>query len=170
MISPSIKLFRLRGIFVAYYVLKSLVGAVVAWSLLQPMVDWHFDRPGWSISSLTIFSLMAAGVILVIAWLIFNQLLLRKNWARVLLLVIGWLTVASAIFSLLASTHLGDTGAWIVRLAPEMDWERLMNFDRVQKVFGLLFWGYLISVLQFDPELKAEFFRSSPSSQDGEPS
>jgi len=162
MSSPSMKLYRLRGIFVVYFIAKSLIGAAVAWSVLQPMSDWHFDRPGWSISSLTIFSLIAAAVILAIAMLIFGQLLLRKNWARVLLLVIGWLTVFGAVFSLFVSARIPNMGSWIAQWLPDMDWQKLMRYDRIQKVFELLFWGYLISVLQFDSVVREEFFPQAP--------
>jgi hypothetical protein len=165
MSSPSIKLYRLRGWFVLYFVLKSIAGAVVAAIILKPA---HFDglgRFGWrgfSTGSLLLFSLMVAAVIFLAALLIFGQLLLRKNWARVLLLVIAWLTVMSAVFSLLASARISEMGPWIARWLPDMDWERLMQYDRIQKVFELLFWGYLIAVLQFDDEVRKEFMTRPP--------
>ena len=83
-----------------------------------------------------------------------------------LLLVFGWLAVIGAVFSLLASTHAGELGSWLSRLAPEtagMDWDRLLLYDRIQKAFELLFWGYLISVLQFDHAVRDEFFPKSDS-------
>jgi hypothetical protein len=170
MSSPSSKLYRLRGIFVVYFVLKSLAGAVVAWSLIQSAVpdrighfeiDVNFNKisPGF----LLFFSLAVATVILVIALLVFGQLLKHRNWARVLLLVIGWLTVISAIFSLLASAQVSDMGSWIAQWLPDMDWQKLMNFDRIQKLFEMLFWGYLVFVLQFDAEVKNEFVPSPPA-------
>lgn len=165
MSSPAIKLYRLRGWFVLYFALKSIAGAVVAAIILKP---GHFGGPGrfgwrgFSAGSLLFFSLMVAAVILAIALLIFGQLLLRKNWARVLLLVIAWLTVISAVFSLLASARISDMGPWIAQWLPDMDWQELMQFDRIQKVFELLFWGYLISVLQFDAEVRKEFFAPAP--------
>jgi hypothetical protein len=155
--SPSIKLYRLRGVFVVYFVVKSIVGALVARSVLRPEFGTHFGWRGFPGGPILLFSLMVAALVLLVALLIFSQLLLRKNWARVLLLVIAWLTVVSAVFSLLASAHFSEMGSWISRWLPEMDWEKLMQFDRIQKVFELLFWGYLISVLQFDPKVTQEF-------------
>jgi glucan phosphoethanolaminetransferase (alkaline phosphatase superfamily) len=162
MISPSIKLYRLRGWFVIYYVLKSVVGAAVAMIVLKPENLGRVGAQDFSGASLLVFSLLVAAVILAIALIIFAQLLLRRNWARVLLLVLGWLTVIGAVFSLLASTQIVNMGSWMSRLVPEMDWEKLMNFDRLQKVFELLFWGYLIAVLQFADEVKKEFFLPLP--------
>jgi len=156
MISPQIKLHRLRGIFVAYYALKSIVGAVVAFSILRPIAG-HSGLRGWSPGSLAVFSLMVAAVVLAVALFIFARLLERKNWARLLLLALGWLAVVSAVFSLLAASQLGEAGGWISRLVPDLDWKRLMEFDRVQKIFEFIFWGYLIAVLQFDEEVKKEF-------------
>jgi hypothetical protein len=163
MSSPSVKLYRLRGIFVVYFVLKSIVGTVVAYSILQPIAG-RYDLRGWSSGSMAFFSLTVAAVILVLAWLVFAQLLLRKNWARVLLLVLGWLAVISAFFSLLMSAQFADMNSWLGRLVPglHMDWRKLLAYDRVQKVFELLFWGYLISVLQFDSQVRDEFFPQAP--------
>ena len=172
MSSPSIKLYRLRGIFVVYFMLKTIAGLVISWSLIQLAAPDHTDHiingevnvnfnrfePG----TLIAFSLIIAAVILVIALLIFGQLLQRKNWARVLLLVIGWLTVISAVFSLLMTTPSSRFAAYISQWLPDMDWEKLMQFDRIQKIFELLFWGYLISVLQFDHAMRDEFFPRVP--------
>jgi hypothetical protein len=166
MSSPAIKLYRLRGWFVLYFVLKSIAGAVVAAIVLKPSHFAGLGRfGGWNFStgSLLFFSLLVAAVILAVALLIFAQLLRRKNWARVLLLVIAWLTVISAVFSLLASAQVSDLGPWIAQWLPDMDWQKLMQYDRIQKVFELLFWGYLISVLQFDAEVRKEFFAPAPS-------
>ncbi|MCX6555724.1 MAG: hypothetical protein NTZ12_12050 [Candidatus Aminicenantes bacterium] len=168
MSSPSVKLYRLRGWFVIYFVLKSVVGAVVAAVVLKPAQLSRlsrFNERNFSTTSLLFFSLVVTAVILAVALLIFARLLERKNWARLLLLVIGWLTVFGAILSLLASTQLGDMSSWVSQLLPEWDWQKLVNFDRIQKIFELLFWGYLIAVLQFDEEVKKEFFSRPPADQ-----
>lgn len=162
MISPSVKLYRLRGIFAVYFVLKSIAGAVVAMLLLKPFQNGDFERSGWrglSSGALLFFSLTVAAVILVIALLVFAQLLLRKNWARVLLLVLGWLAVISAFFGLLMSPQLSDPSSWLGRIVAglDLDWKRLLAYDRIQKIFELLFWGYLIFVLQFDASVRNEF-------------
>lgn len=165
MIGPSIKLYRLRGIFVAYYILKSLVGAVVASSVLRPFaVEHHGELRGWTPGSLAFFSLLVTAGVLALALLVFAQVLRRRNWARVLLLVLGWLAVVSAFLGLLMSSQFSDMNSWLGRWVADldMDWDRLLAFDRVQKVFELLFWGYLISVLQFDNAVRAEFFPPAP--------
>jgi hypothetical protein len=172
MISPQVKLFRLRGIFIVYFLAKSLVGTAVAWSVLRladPGVwrahaNFHELRPG----SVVLIALTGIVLVLALAWLIFGQLLQRKNWARVLLLVIGWLTVISAVFTLLASPRIAELGSWLSRLAPVtagMDWQKLLQYDRIQKVLELFFWGYLIWVLQFDQAVRDEFFPPEPGEQ-----
>jgi hypothetical protein len=168
MISPQVKLFRLRGIFVVYFLAKSLVGTAVAWSVIRlgdpglwgARAGFHELQP----RSVVLLALTSVALILAVAWLIFGQLL-RKNWARILLLVIGWLTVISAVFTLLASPRVGELGSWLSRLAPAtagMDWGKLLKYDRIQKVFELFFWGYLIWVLQFDSAVRDEFFPQEP--------
>ncbi len=158
MISSALKLYRLRGIFVAYYVLKSIAGAFVAFSVLKPLAD-RYGLHGWLPGSLAVFVVMITAVVLAVALLIFARLLERKNWARLLLLVFGWLAVISACFGLLLSAQFSGTNSWLVRLLPNlnMDWPKLLAYDRIEKVFELIFWGYLIAVLQFDAEVKKEF-------------
>jgi len=164
MISPSIKLYRLRGIFVAYYILKSLAGAVIAFSVLRPIAVGHYGLRGWTPGLLAMFSIMVTAGVLALALLVFAQLLQRKNWARVLLLVLGWLAVISAFFGLLMTASSPDMISWLSRLVPDMnmDWEKLLQYDRVQKIFELFFWGYLIAILQFDGEVRKEYFPSEP--------
>ncbi len=164
MMSPSITLYRLRGIFVAYYVLKSLAGAVIAFSVLRPFAVGHCGLRGWTRGSLALFSLLVTAAVLALALLVFAQLLQRRNWARVLLLVLGWLAVVSAVSGLLLMASSPDMISWLRRLVPDMnmDWEKLLRYDRVQKIFELLFWGYLIAVLQFDGEVRKEFLPPGP--------
>ena len=164
MSSTSTKLYRLRGIFVVYYVLKSIAGAVFAVGFLRSTaIGWRGMR-GWTPGSMAFFSLAVAAVILLLAWLVFGQLLLRRNWARLLLLVLGWLAVIGALVGLLLTSDDSAMSSWLSRwIAPvDMDWQRLLAYDRVQKVFELLFWGYLISVLQFDRSVRDEFFPRGP--------
>jgi MFS family permease len=169
MSSPSIKLYRMRGIFFVYFIAKSLIGVAVAWSvmhlagpanLLNREIQVNFNK--FSPQSFILFTLTITAVILLLAWLVFGQLLQRKNWARVLLLVVGWLTVISAVFSLLTTVQSSHFVGYIAEWFPEMDWKKLLEYDRVQKIFELLFWGYLISVLQFDQGVRDEFFPPEP--------
>jgi hypothetical protein len=159
MLSPSLKLQRLRGIFVVYYILKSIAGAVVAFHILRPVAGFHGLR-GWSPGGLAVFSLTVMAAVLAIALFVFARLLELRNWARVLLLVIGWLAVIGAFFGLLMAAPGLEMSSWLRRLLPglNLDWQQVIQFDRVQKVFELIFWGYLIAVLQFDGEVRKEFF------------
>jgi hypothetical protein len=62
-----------------------------------------------------------------------------------------------------------DMNSWLSRLVPglDMDWRKLLLFDRIQKVCELLFWGYLVSVLQFAAGVRKEFFPPPPSGEEG---
>jgi len=167
MSSSSTKLYRLRGIFVVYFVLKSIAGAVFAVGFLRSAAFGWRGMRGWTPGSMAFFNLAVAAVILLLAWLVFGQLLLRRNWARVLLLVLGWLAVIGALASLLLTAHGSAMSSWLSRwfVPVDMDWQRLLAYDRVQKVFELLFWGYLISVLQFDVRVRDEFFPRASGGQ-----
>jgi hypothetical protein len=163
MLSPSLKLQRLRGIFVVYFVLKSIAGAVVAFHVLRPVAG-HYGLRGWSPGGLAVFSLTVTAAVLAAALLVFARLLELRNWARVLLLVVGWLAVSGAFFGLLIAAPGPEMSSWLRRLLPglNLDWQKLIQFDRVQKTFELLFWGYAIAVLQLDPAVRDEFCPRPP--------
>jgi hypothetical protein len=52
-------------------------------------------------------------------------------------------------------------------LAPGLDWQRVLLVDRVKDLLGLLFWGYLIYVLQINAEVKRDFLGPLPLQTSG---
>lgn len=156
--SPSLKLSCLRGVFFGYFLTKTLIGAIFAWSILQPVFRGSYGWRGQTAGAIIVMSVIALALILALAWLVFDQLLQRKNWARIVLLIVGWVTVTSALFGLMFSNQMTSLGPWIDRFIPNIDWQKVIHFDRVQKIFEFAFWSYLIAALQFDHPVRDEFF------------
>jgi hypothetical protein len=52
-------------------------------------------------------------------------------------------------------------------LSPGLDWQRVLLVDRVKDFLGLLFWGYLIYVLQINAEVKRDFLEPLPLQTSG---
>ena len=158
----SWKAHQLRGFFVVYTLARLAVEIILGWGITRDMLgEWHFhgiNRLLISPGVLLTLIIFITGIIFALGLWLFYNLLQKKNWARIVLLVVGWLAVIDAIFSLLLATRISGFPSWLTHLEPGLDWQRVMLVDRIKDILGLLFWGYLIVVLQFDHRVKRDFF------------
>ena len=155
------KLSRLRWAFVVYFVILVGIDTVVAWKMAG---GWLGSFPGtglgrWRLTywAFLLVYLLVAGLLLALGLWLFGRLPQRKNWARVVLLVVAWLTVLDAISSWLFTSGTSGFLPWIAGLAPDVDWHLAFLVDRIKDLLGFVFWGYAIYVLQVDKEVKGEF-------------
>lgn len=157
----SWKIQQLRGFFVVYTVARLVAEIILSRRIfLETGEEYHhhnFQRWLTSPGILPILTILINGALFVLGLWLFHHLLKKKNWARILLLVVGWLTVVDAITSLLFTGQASNLVPWVARFAPDLDWKRIVLIDRIKDLLGLIFWGYLIVVLQFDQPVKREF-------------
>lgn len=45
-----------------------------------------------------------------------------------------------------------------------LEWQRVLLVDRIKDFLGLVFWGYLVYILQVNPEVKRDFFQPPQAS------
>jgi hypothetical protein len=125
--------------------LDSLEAGGMSW--LIRFFGSHFAIP--------ILAIFSNGVMLLLGLVLFHFLLEKRNWARIILLIVGWVNVVDAVSGLLfhdvASRFLSYFRVGI-------DWDRILYLDRVTDILGLFFWGYLILLLQFSENVRREFF------------
>lgn len=168
MSQTTAKLTRLRGLFIAYFAAQLLVDIVLGWDLTRGALgSWRGYGLGvfrLSQGGLIALALSGAGILFVLGLWLFRKLLRRTNWARVVLLVVGWFAVIDAPFSLLFTSRATGFTPWLINLAPGVDWQRALLVDRVKDLLGLLFWGYLIFVLQVNAEVKRDFLEPPKTS------
>ena len=72
-----------------------------------------------------------------------------------MLLIIGWINVIDAVSGLLFHTQ---AARFLSYFKVGVDWEGILYLDRVTDILGLIYWGYLILVLQFSERVRREFF------------
>lgn len=154
---PSVeaKLGRLRNWFVAYFVVAAALANVVTIRVLDTMRGALGPGCGAGMGlsgSMALAILVELGVLALFLWF-FHALLRLRDWARVVLLVFGWLGVASAALSLVSAGCLGMARRW----APGCDVGGLAPLSLVSNLLNLFVWAYVIRVLQFDAEVKAAF-------------
>ena len=161
MATTTERLQRLRNWFVAYYVFNLLVGT---WASVVVVDDFRISSfpyaPGLEhvSSGLVIaYSLLVGVVVFCVALVLFYQLLQRKDWARVIMLIIAWLTALSAGISLLSTGALFSPSGWLMRMMPEANWTIIGLMSVTTNVASLAFSVYMIRTLQFDQQVRGEF-------------
>ncbi len=155
------KLSQLRGLFIIYFAVQLIVDFVLGWNLAREELGrgrgYGLGRLHLSRGAFLTLVLIVASFLFALGLWLFGQLLRRKNWARVVLLIIGWLAVADALLSFLLTSRAMGFMPWMHSLEPGLDWHRVVLIDRTKDFLGLIFWGYLIYVLQIHPEVKRVF-------------
>jgi len=161
------KLSRLRWVFVVYFFVLVGIDIVVGWKMTGGGLG-SFSGSGPVRSRLSYWAylllyLLVSVILFALGLWLFGRLPQRKNWARVALLIVAWLTVMDAISTWLFTSGNEGFLPWIASLAPGLDWHRAFLVDRIKDLLGLVFWGYAIYTLQVDREVKREFQAVPPA-------
>jgi len=161
------KLERLRFWFVVWFVWQAALGIVTAAWVLDGLGRYAFMRHAmggvFDAASTVVAGAMVSIGLLLLAVAVLAALLDRQAWARIVMLVIGWLTVVPGLLSLLAlpiSTVLLESAA---RLSG-VDAVVLAAVNVVTKGADLLYWSWAIYVLQFTPAVRAVFLATAGAS------
>ena len=148
------KLSLLRWIFIVYMIIKMIIdiaggvrvtGGATGYLHLSP----HMYYP--LVISIDI-------ILILLGLLLFYYLMGKKNWARILLLVIGWLVIIDFFTSLLFSQKSLEV---LNHIDPSTNWHALIVIDLITDVIGLIFWGYVIYILQFNTNVKRIFLQEA---------
>jgi hypothetical protein len=149
------RLRHLRGWFLAWFVVQSVIGTLTAVRVLDtlrasaglgPLMG--ASPPGLDLAS----SVVVEAVLLGLGLWACHGLLQHRPWARLVLLVVAWIGLAGAVSSLLSMPGLGAARAWL----PGVDFGGLAAIGLVTNALNLVFWGYTIRVLQ-SPDVRAAF-------------
>lgn len=156
------KLSNLRLFFILYLIIKLIVELVFGSGFYEDSLQ-DMPVPEFVKSPVTfvITTLLSNGFLILIGLLFFYYLLQKKNWARIVLIIIGLLNVVDAITGLLFNTKLT---AFITQFISPQDWGQILYLDRITDIIGLIFWGYAVYLLMGSEEVKELF---SPVDQNG---
>jgi hypothetical protein len=142
-----------------WFVAQSILGIALAVVVIEGLRQYPFlrDALGGVSPDLTVASgVLGTGIVLLLALLVFASLLELRPWARLVLLIVGWLTVVSAAFGLLT------TPAALAWFAPDaartgLDATLLGAVNVLTKAMDVAYWGWVIAVLQFNRAVCAAF-------------
>lgn len=153
------RLRRLRTWFVVGFVVQAILGTAVAIRVTEGLREAHLygSRPHGPGGSVVISSaLVASGLLLLALWL-FHEVIRLKNWARLVLLVLGWLSVLSAAGSLMSLITLPAVAVMLRQWVPGLDLMGLAPWSAVTNGLALGLWGYVLRVLQFERPVREAF-------------
>jgi hypothetical protein len=157
------RLAHLRVFFVLYMLAKTIVDVVLGSGICLDSLEaggiaWLIRFFG-SHFAIPILAILSNGVLLLLGLVLFHFLLQKRNWARIILLIVGWFNVIDALSGILFHSQAARV---LSHFTFGVDWDRILYLDRVTDILGLIYWGYLIYVLQVNHRVRKEFFGSSP--------
>jgi hypothetical protein len=142
------KLSRLRIIFIVYIIIKIIIDLAFTKDIALGLSDYI------SAKMLDALIVVANLLLMVVGLILFYFLLEKKNWARIVLLVVGWLAVLDFFSGLLSYTHNIKP---LENFNLGLDWNQLILIDRATDFVGFIFWGYAIYLLQITRNVKKNF-------------
>jgi len=160
------RLVHLRALFIIYILAKTIIEIVLGARICLDSVEtggmsW-LTRLFGSDLALPILTIAGNGILLLLGLALFHFLLQKRNWARIILLIIGWINVIDAVSGFL---FRGAASHFLSHFGFGIDWDQILYLDRVTDTLGLIYWGYVIIMLQFNGKVKREFFAASPQSE-----
>lgn len=163
------KLYQLRGIFILYMAAKTVVEIALGSNItLESLGGGHFSWFGdlfTSSTALSIISIVGNAILLLLGLGLFYFLLHKANWSRILLLIVGWLNIADALLGILFRSQISRM---MTQMVDTPEWNQLLLIDRTTDILGLIFWGYLVYVLQFNGRVKQSFMPLSAGPATGQ--
>jgi len=156
-ITPRLR--RLRNWFLALFAIQSVLAVVITADVLASMsiVGAHGAAVGDpSDAYILSWTVGVLAALLVLALWVFHELLELKPWARTVLLVVAWISAASAAVSVLGAPAASAMAPWLERYAVGIDLARLMPLSLLGNVLSLAAWGYVIRTL-LSADVRAAF-------------
>ena len=154
------KLRQLRTLFIVYFAVKVAIDLGFGRDLIPAELMGSVLTPTGLVASIVVTD----GILFVVGLLLFKFLLELKPWARVILLVVGWVAVLDAVFGILFAPQIP---ALIRHIDYGLDWNRILWVDRATDMLGLLYWGYFIYVLQIRSDGRRMFAAPSADQPSG---
>jgi hypothetical protein len=150
---------RLRDWFLIWFVVEAAVGTAAAAYVLDGMGRHsvlRYATGGVGAPGTVLAGIVASLILLLLAWAVLEALLDLQPWARMVMLVIGWITVASAALNLLTLPGSMALIEPIVEVTGG-DWTVLVAASALTKLADLAFWSWVICVLQLSPGVREAF-------------
>ena len=155
---------RLRDWFLVWFVAEAVVGTVVAAWVLDGLGRWPFLRHalgGVGAAGTVLAGFGVSLVLLLLAMAVLDALQRLQPWARIVMLVMGWITVVSAAINLLMLPASAELLESVVEFTGG-DWPALVAVSALTELADLVFWSWVIYVLQMNPAVRDAYCSPAP--------
>jgi len=155
---------RLRDWFLVWFVAEAAMGTAAAAYVLDGMSHHSLLRyatGGVGAPGTILAGIVVSLILLLFAIAVFDALQRLQPWARVVMLVIGWITVVSAAINLLMLPASAGLIESVVGLT-DGDWSALVAISALTELADLVFWSWVIYVLQMNPTVRDAFCSPAP--------
>jgi len=150
---------RLRNWFLIWFVAEAVIGTVAAAYVLESLGRRSLLRHvagGFSTAGTILAGFVVSLILLLLALAMLKALLDLRPWARMVMLVVGWITVASAALNLLSLPFTSALLDPVVTLTGG-GWAALVTICLLTKAVDLAFWSWAIYVLQMNAAVREAF-------------
>jgi hypothetical protein len=150
---------RIRDWFLVWFMLEAAAGTAAAAYVLEGMGHHallRYATGGVGATGTVLAGVGVSFVLLLLAMAVLDALQRLQPWARMVMLVIGWITVVSAALDLLVLPG-GVALLESVAILGGGDWEALIAVSVLTKAGDLVFWSWVIYVLQLKPGVREAF-------------
>jgi hypothetical protein len=141
------RLRALEYVFVAWFVAQGVLGTWVAYRVLKDMQDTLLvvALQGPTLGIAMTSAVLAEAALLALGIVLFQSLLRFRRCARLVLLVLAWISAASALIGLAGEPVLPH------------GMQALSGASLLANGLSLAFWAWTIHVLQFDAQVREAF-------------
>jgi hypothetical protein len=151
---------RLRKWFLVWFVTEAVLGSAAAAYVLDSMGRRHsllrYVTGGVSAAGTILAGVVVSLILLLLALAVLKALLDLRPWARMVMLIIGWITVASAALNLLTLPGMSALIERVMTLTGG-GWLALVTASVLTQAADLAFWSWAIYVLQMNAAVREAF-------------
>lgn len=159
----QIALRRIRSWFLVWFIVEAAAGTAVAAYVLERMGLHSLLRQatgGVGAAGTIVSGIVVSLLLLLLGLAVLEALEARRPWARLVMLVIGWVTIVSAALNLAMLPGAAGLFGSVIAITGT-DWPALAAVSLLTKLGDLAYWGWVVFVLQMNGAVREAFLCSA---------
>jgi hypothetical protein len=150
---------HIRNWFMVWFVAEAAGGTAAAAYVIdglgrQPLLRYALGGVG--AAGTVVAGIIVSLVLLLLAIAVLDALQRLQPWARMAMLVVGWITVVSTALNLLMLPASAELLESVVAITGG-GWPVLMAVNLLTKLADLAYWGWVVYVLQTNTAIREAF-------------
>jgi hypothetical protein len=143
--------------FIVYFIIKTIIDIYLV-TINRDIFD-ELNRYGVTdinvtTESMVLIIFLINALLFIIGLWLFNALESKKEWARVLLIIAGWLVILNFFLGVILSSQSVEM---LKDLRITVDWDKLILEDFISDLLSLVYFSFIIYMLQFNMKVRQMF-------------